>query len=771
MIYKHGNYYLISTEKTSLLLYVNELGKLSTEYYGRKISEKTSFPSLTRQYPYGIGTSVLYDEKKSSSFSLDFHKSEFSTPFKSDYNLPSIILSGEESSVFDFVFTEDTLRKPQPIPSLPMPHGGDDELILSFADPLMRVSLRLHYITYPKSDVIGRFVEITNLGEKKITILKVASFEITLVNHLDSLCSTYGAWAAEGFLDETRIPHGQTILSSDSGSSSNRHNPFFFVKEKGCGRDEGNAYGFNLVYSGNFEASLELDAEQYLHIQEGIASRYFSKDLKQGESFFTPMAIMSHSYEGTARLALNMQHFVRDSVSPEAFAYSSRPVIYNNWEATCFDFKKGKIFSLMKKAAELGAELFVLDDGWFGNRNDDSHGLGDWTVNEKKLPGGLKALSDHAKSLGLKFGIWMEPEMVNSDAKVYKDHPDWVIHDGVHEPSVGRHQYVLNLGLKEVQDFVYSSVKNVLSSADISYLKWDMNRPISDVPFVSGFNSFYFDYIVGIYAVLNRLTKEFPSVLMENCASGGNRFDLGMLSYFAQSWMSDDTDSFERTRIQSTFSYGYPLSVFSNHVAAKVSNQLLRLTSFDTKFDVSAFGILGYELDLDDLTPLDTKIIKNQIAFYKKHRILLQNGDFILIQPFDEDEMASFEAISEGEAIVGQFRRIASINPVEGKLFCLGLEDNKPYSYKTRQETIDFRKFGSLVNYVSPIHLSSDGALLTIISNRKGMEAEIDAGVAEGAAFSSGGVTLAPEWMGTGYDNRVRLLGDFGARLYYIKKD
>lgn len=771
MIYKQGNYYLISTERTSLLLYVNELGKLSTEYYGRKISEKTSFASLSRQYTFAIGTSVLYDEKKSTSFSLDFHKGDFSTPFKSDFNLPSLILTGSSSAVFDFVFESDSLRKSLPIPSLPTPRGGDDELILTFNDEKMKVTLRLHYIVYPKYDVIGRFVEIVNYGAEDVKILKAASFELTLPNKLDTLVSTYGAWAAEGFVDETKIPHGQTVLSSDSGSSSNRHNPFFFIKEKGCLRDSGSAYGFNLVYSGNFEASLELDAEQYLHIQEGISSKYFSKTLNPKGVFFTPMAIMSHSFEGTKTLAINMQRFVKDCVSPKAFSYSPRPIIYNNWEATGFAFKKGKIFSLMKKAANFGAELFVLDDGWFGNRNDDSHGLGDWWVNEKKLPGGLKALSDHAESLGLKFGIWMEPEMVNTDSKVYQEHPDWVISDGVHDPCFGRHQLVLDLSQKDVQDFVYSSVKNVLSSAHISYLKWDMNRPMSDIPFKNGFSSFYFDYMLGLYSVLKRLTEEFPNVLMENCASGGNRFDLGMLSFFAQSWMSDDTDSFERIRIQSTFSFGYPLSVFSNHVAAKVSNQLLRLTSFDTKFDVACFGVLGYELDLDDLTPLDSKTIKDQIAYYKKHRSLFQNGDFILINGFDEEEMASFEVVQGNEAAVGQYRRVASINPAEGKLTCLGLLDSESYSYHSRPETIDFRKFGSLINYVSPVHLTPDGTLLTLLANRKGMETENDSGVAQGAAFLSGGVTLSPEWMGNGYDKRVRLLGDFGARLYYIKKD
>jgi alpha-galactosidase len=769
MIIHKLNSFLLSTKNTSYLINVNEVGKVVLEYYGEKISE-ASIASLHRVVSAPIGCSVLYDEKKSQLISLDYLKSEYSSPLKGDYHCPSVQISGDKSSCFDFIYQSFLIHKPVDIGYLPTPRGAKEELVIVTSDPLMKCDLILHYLVYEENDVIGRYVEIVNHDKTPISLHKVASYELTLVNHNDHVISTYGSWANEGNREETTLSHGRFLIESNNGSSSARHNPFFLVKEEGCTRFSGVSYGFNLVYSGSHEESLEIDNEGFLHIQAGLSSTCFKKVLNQDEKFVSPIGVITYSSKGVSGVSLSFQHFVKESVSPVEFAKKPRPLVYNNWEGTGWNFTKAKLVSLMKKASSLGLELFVLDDGWFGNRNDDSHGLGDWQCNLKKLPGGLAALAKEAKKHHMQFGIWMEPEMVNTDAKVYVEHPDWIIKDDVHEPCLGRHQYTLNLGLQDVQDFVFDSVSNVLSSADISYLKWDMNRPIADVPMPQDYSSFYYDYMVGLYSVLDRLVKKFPHVLLENCASGGNRFDLGMLSYFAQSWMSDDTDSYLRSLLQSTFALAYPLSVFSNHVAAKVSNQMLRFTSLDSKFDVASFGVLGYEMDLGDCTPIDTKTIKAQVEYYKLHRDLFQFGDFIELEDFYHSNMASWEVLGKDESVVASLEKLQIGNPIEGHLMAKGLNPTTLYHYQTRQENISFKHFGEQINSVTPIHINPSGNLLNAIDNHMSMKSEIDEGDVEGAALESGGVYLSQEWNGTGYNEKVRLLGDFGGRLYYIKK-
>ena len=761
--------FLLSTKNTSLLLSVNQAGKVGTEYFGALLKEGEDVSSFIKKTSYFPGTNVTLDEDK-PDICLDYLREDFSLPLKGDFHKPSLLLSNEDTSVFDFRFVSATKREAEEIPFLPTPRGAKEELVLVLKETKMNVNLKLHYLVYEEEDVIGRYVEIVNEEEGAINIHKASSFLLTLPYTNQKLTLFHGGWADEGHKETVPLFHGTFSFGSDTGSSSNRHNPFFILSSEEANLQEGVCYGFNLVYSGSFEAAIELDHFNNVYIQEGISSLFFKKTLSKGESFFTPLAVLSYSEAGFNGLSLNFQHFVKHCVTPKEFEGQLRPVIYNNWEATYFKFTKRKIKRLMKKASRLGVETFVLDDGWFSTRNSDKLGLGDWTCNRKKIPGGLSSLSKYANKLGMKFGIWMEPEMVNPDSSLFRLHSEWAIQDGVHSPSLGRNQLTLNLALKEVQDFVCDSVSNVLKSADISFLKWDYNRPMSDVKISNGESSFYYDYIVGLYSILKRLRKDFPNVLLENCASGGNRFDLGMLSYFAQSWMSDDTDSFERYRIQTSFSYGYPLSVMSNHVAAKVSHQLMRQTSLDTKFDVACFGILGYELDINDLSKAEKTLVKNQIAYYKKHRQLFQFGDSLLVSEFNQDEMSAFEVKNEKEAVVGHFRSVANISPLEGHLKALALDENKIYRYENRQEKISLNKFGGLVNMLLPFHLNPDGFLLNFVSRFKMMDGEIDKGQVSGHSLKMGAPILKDEWMGVGYNENVRLLGDFGARIYFIEE-
>lgn len=767
MVSEHKGYFLLSTVSSSLLLRVNEVGKLVSEYYGPRLLDEREFPALTRIYSCSEGTSVAYKEEE-PAIVLDTLYGEVSTGAKGDYLYPSLIISREDLVNFDFVYDSFLIRKPEDVPGLPTPHGAKEELVIRLVDKEAAVALRLHYLVYEESDVIGRYFEIINEGEKPLAIEKAASFQFMTRNRDYTLATLYGSWVNEGNLDEAPLRQGRFLFGSDTGSSSNRHNPFFSLVEKGATPSLGHGYAFNLVYSGSHEESVELSTFGDVRVMGGLSSLHFCKILAKGSSFATPMAVMTTSEGGANGLSANFQRFVNSCVVPERFAYRERPIVYNNWEATYFKFTKGKLLSLMDEAKKLGMEYFVLDDGWFGARSDDFHGLGDWVCNTKKIPGGLASLAGEAKKRGLGFGIWMEPEMVNEDSDLYRAHPDWIIHDGVHAPVKGRHQYVLDLTKKEVEDFVVSSVESVIRSADISFLKWDYNRPIADIP--GGRGSFMHDYMLGLYRALRRITSDLPDLLIEMCASGGNRFDLGMLFYAPQIWASDDTDCHQRVVIQTGLARAYPPSTISCHVSAKTSMQLLRKTSLDSKFDVACFGVLGYELDLSELTPLDEKVIKRQTEFYKKYRKTLQFGRFRVLSTFADSPVTEWQTSLGKTSLVGRYNAVASPAPGAGYLRVEGLDDKKMYLCQVREETIDLKTFGSLINFVSPIHLQSDGFVINALSKHRGMESEKDRGLVSGAALRGRGFALSPEWSALGYNEHVRFVGDFGGRVYLIEE-
>jgi alpha-galactosidase len=758
------NVILLSTEKTSLLLNVNEVNKVTSDYYGPRLFSIEEAESLVRKYPYNQGDSITYCDEK-PGYCLDHMKLVSSTLGKGDFFSPSLVMENEEGNIFDFVYDSAEVIKPTILEKLPTPHGAKEELVLRLVEKEMKVMVELHYQLFEGSDVIASYTKVINQNDVDLILRKASSLQLPLLNRNYEVWSTYGNWAGELNIEKKELFHGRTVIESLCGSSSNRHNPFFLLKTKDATYTQGEVLGFNLMYSSNFEDSIEMDSFDDVRVQVGLSSQGFAKVLKKEEAFETPIAIMTISLDGINGMSSLMHDFVNEHVVPVHFKNQDRPVAYNNWEATNFKFNSSKIKSLMKKASELGIELFILDDAWFSTRNDDQHGLGDWEDNTKKT-GGILNLSKEAKKLGMKFGIWMEPEMVNDDTKTYKEHPEWVIKDKFHKPSRGRNQFVLNLGLKEVQDFVFESVSNTLKLGEISYLKWDYNRNITDYDNRNG--TFYYDYITGLYSVLKRLILAFPDVLFENCASGGNRFDLGMLSYFAQSWMSDDTDSYQRTIIQEGGLLGYPLSVSSNHVAAKTSNQMLRLTSLDTKFNTACFGVLGYELDLGDLNGLDIKVIQNQIQYYKEHRHLLQFGKVYQDTTYIDHDEKMMEVTDGNTAIVAKYSKIQKPNPRESHLQVFGLNQDALYTYTTRQESIALTKFGNLVNYQTPFHVNPNGTLISILGKYIDMKSEIDTGVASGKTLAFGGPVLAQEWSGVGYDDKIRLMGDFGGRLYTV---
>ena len=492
--------------------------------------------------------------------------------------------------------------------------------------------MELYYHVFAACDVITRRSVFINDAVGTVRLERLASAQLELRGSGYHVTTFTGHWTREMERHVTPVTAGTLAVSSVTGASGNRANPFFMVAEPDASEEAGTVYAFNLVYSGNHRESVSVSGLGDTRILSGINPVFFSFILGPGERFESPEEVLTCSDEGYGGVSAHMHAFVRKHILPEAYADADRPVLLNSWEANYFDIDEERLLAQAKRGAELGIELFVVDDGWFGHRDDDRSSLGDWAVNEKKLPGGLKSLSDSVRAFGLGFGLWVEPEMVNTDSELYRAHPDWVMAIPGQEHAEGRFQRVLDLANPEVTAYLIETMTAVFSSACVDYVKWDMNRIFSDYysPYLPAERQgeTAHRYILGYYRMLRTLTERFPHILFEGCAAGGGRFDLGVLCYCPQIWGSDNTDALCRLEIQNGYSYGYPQECCGSHVSAVPNHQTGRSTPLSTRFAVAAFGNLGYELDLTAVPEEDCEIIREQIAFYREHRRLLQHGWF-----------------------------------------------------------------------------------------------------------------------------------------------
>lgn len=507
----------------------------------------------------------------------------------------------------------------------------------------------------------------------------------------------------------------------------------------------------------------------------GIQDDGFSWTLDPGQSFESPEAMLTFSKAGKNGMSQNCHNFVKHHIVSKNWASKERPILLNNWEATYFDFNQRKLLKLAKEAKNVGIELFVLDDGWFGQRNSDTEGLGDYDVNLKKLPSGLARLAKQINKIGLVFGIWIEPEMISVKSKLYQEHPDWAVSAPGIEPSLGRHQLVLDLCRPEVQDYIIEQINQLLSSANISYVKWDMNRHLSDIfsPSLSNQGQFYHSWVKGLYRILRDCMAKHPDILFEGCSNGGNRFDLGMLCYFPQIWTSDNTDVYERMKIQTGTSYGYPQSTMSCHVSDVPNHQTLRNSPLESRFDVASFGILGYELDVTKLPSADKKILQAQIAYYKEHRKLLQFGLFYrLLSPFKMAEQTRWLVVAEdkSQAVLMDAIRRSQPNQESLPVRLSYLEADYLYDICNRQEQLDIRQFGSLMNAALPVKVNHQGLAVHVIADHYKMTLEKENYQAYGDLLAHAGIRLNQAFTATGFSDKTRLMPDYGARLYDIIK-
>ncbi|WP_051348736.1 alpha-galactosidase [Peribacillus kribbensis] len=706
----------------------NQLGHL---YYGKRVHHSPSFSHLFTSEPKATASCVFEGD---IAFSLDLIKQEYPSYGTTDYREPAYQLFQENGSrITHFEYKSHRIYPGKPaLEGLPAVYTETEDeaetLEITLIDMLLQAEIILLYSVYKDLNVLARSARVVNHGSQKLNLTRVMSANVDFFDSDYDMVQLSGAWARERHMVTRSLVPGIQSISSTRGTSSTQQNPFFALKRKKTDEHKGEVFGFSLVYSGNFLAQVEVDQYGVARGSIGINPFDFNWLLEGGESFQTPEAVLVYSDQGLNGLSQTYHQLYRTRLAKGRWRDQARPVLLNNWEATYFDFDEEKILTIAREARELGIELFVLDDGWFGNRDNDKTSLGDWVADHKKLPNGIGGLARKINDLGLRFGLWFEPEMVSKASSLYEEHPDWIIHVPGRQASHGRNQFVLDYSRKEVVDYIYEMMAAVLREAPVSYVKWDMNRYMTEIgsPALAAARQREIPhrYILGVYQLYDRLTKEFPEVLFESCASGGARFDPGMLYYAPQAWTSDDTDAVERLRIQYGTSLVYPLSSMGAHVSAVPNHQVKRHTSLETRGNTAYFGMLGYELDVTKMTDDEKQLVKEQISFYKKNRELIQNGTFYrLISPFEGAGNATAWIVvshDRKEALAGYFQVLAEPNPGYSRLLLIGLAEDIQY----RVDGLDGTFYGSVLMNAG-IHFKGEFS---------GIEAE---GIEYGGDFSS----------------------------------
>lgn len=677
----------LQNEKLSYIMTILPTGQPAQLYFGRRIHDREDFGYLLE----GALRSHSAYEVEENMLSLEHLKLEYPSYGNGDFRQGAVeILQENGSRAAKFVFDSYEILPGKPkLSGLPATYTESDEeaqtLKLTLRDEVAGVKAELLYTVFAGYGAIARSARIVNEGTQSVHIERAMSMCLDLPDSDYEWIQFSGSWARERFPVKRKLESGTTSVESLRGHSSHQQNPFIILKRPGTDEKTGEAMGFSLVYSGNFLASAQVDNYHLTRVMMGIHPEWFSWKLEPDDSFQTPEAVIVFSDEGLNGMSRTFHDLYRTRLARGAWRDQARPILINNWEATYFDLSEEKILKIAKKAKECGVELFVLDDGWFGARRSDYAGLGDWYVARDILPCGIDGLAEQIEGLGMKFGLWIEPEMVNPDSDLYRAHPDWAFHVPGRQPSLSRHQYVLDYSRPEVVDYVYEMLRKVIGGAKISYIKWDMNRSVTDcyseaLP-ADRQGEVFHRHILGVYSLYERLISDFPHILFESCAGGGARFDAGMLYYAPQAWTSDDTDAMERLKIQYGTSYGYPIVSMGSHVSAVPNHQLGRITSIKTRADVAFFGTFGYELDLNRLEEDEIRQVCEFTQFMKDHRELIQFGTFYrLLSPFESNEAGWMVVSSDRtEAIVGYYRLLSRVNAPFSRVALQGLDPDLCY--------------------------------------------------------------------------------------------
>ena len=680
---------------TYVIAVVDDEQFLGHVYYGKKLKE-VHLDGLLRIHENPFVPSR--NNRDRVSF-LDSFPMEYPAHGLGDYRESCINIRTEKGNVglaLSYVSHKITEGK-DGLEGLPASFGKAGEcetLKILCEDKVTGLQVILQYGIFDEADVITRSVKVVNTGKEDLYLTKVYSACLDMDNKDFEAISLHGSWARERQIETVPVSHGKYSVESIRGESSHQDHPFLALKTKNADQENGEVYAMHFVYSGNFKAQVQSDQFDQVRMTMGIHPEDFTWKLKEGESFQAPETVLVYSAQGLGQMTRIFHDFYRNHLIRSEYKNQKRPILINNWEATYFDFDTDKLIAIAKQASALGIEMLVMDDGWFGNRYDDNRALGDWFVNEEKLKGGLKYLVDEVNKLGMKFGIWFEPEMISPDSDLYRAHPDYAIAIPGREPSLCRNQYVLDLTRKEVRDYAYECVAKILRSANIEYVKWDMNRQLSDIGSLElpadQMGELYHRYVLAVYEMQERMMTEFPHLLLENCSGGGARFDPGMLYYSPQIWCSDDTDAIERLKIQEGTALIYPLSTMGAHVSDCPNHTVGRVTPFETRGYVALAGTFGYELDVTKIPESDREQIPAQVAMYHKYNDLVREGDYYRIASYAENHYFDCYGVvskNKKEALYTYVQVLNRPNYHSRRIYLKGLAAEKYYAIEGEDGT------------------------------------------------------------------------------------
>ncbi len=688
---EQNNQFHLTNGRVSYIFHVMKNGQLGHLYYGKAIRDKADFsyfqvydnPTAASCHPYA----------DDPAFSLETIRQEYPVYGTTDFREPALSIRMQNGShITDFTYKTHKVTEGKPaLAGLPHTYakkaGEAVTLEVTLEDKMLQTELVLTYTIFENLPVITRSSRLQNNGEEPFYIERLMSASVDFPDKEYTMMQLSGTWSRERHVKERQLETGIQSVSSIRGASSHHQNPFLALRRSETTEQQGEVYAFNFVYSSNFLAQAEVDHYDTTRLTIGIHPFRFEWKLEQGEMFQSPEAVMVYSDEGLNGMSHTFHDLYRNHLIPKKWQTETRPVLINNWEATYFDFNEEKLVNIAREAKDLGIELFVLDDGWFGKRNDDTTSLGDWEEDPEKLPDGLGSLAEKVNGLGMKFGLWFEPEMINPVSRLFDEHPDWAIGTPDRHPSLGRSQRVLDFTRPEIVDYLYEKMADIIRKTNLSYIKWDMNRNITEA-YSSKLaadkqGEFFHRYILGVYDLYERLTGEFPDVLFESCAGGGGRFDPGMFYYAPQAWTSDDTDAVERLKIQYGTSLAYPLYSMGSHVSAVPNHQTLRKTPLKTRANTAYFGTFGYELNPLELTEEEKQAVREQVGFFKQHRGLIRDGDFYRLKsPFSGNETAWMVVSKDKtEALAGWYKVLAIPNEnKQNTLKLAGLDPDTEYA-------------------------------------------------------------------------------------------
>lgn len=687
--YEKERIFKLDTPDTSYMIgIVDEENFVGHIYYGKRLKDaEASYLMRTQEPPFVPSV----NNRERCSF-YDCFPFEYPTGGVGDYRESCLSIrtaAGHSGAMLSYVSHEIFNGKPK-LEGLPATFAEDEDcmtLKLVCVDWYAGLQAELLYTAFNDTDVITRSVKVTNIGQEHFYLTKVYSACIDMDYKNFEMISLHGSWARERHIQRKALGYGIQNVSSFRGESSHQDHPFLALVDKNTTQEQGEVYAMNFVYSGNFRAQAEVTQFDSVRMSMGIHPENFCWKLEPGESFQAPEVVMVYTDKGLDAMTSAFHHLYKKHLIRGEYKDKKRPILINNWEATYFDFNTEKLLSIAREASKLGIEMLVMDDGWFGKRSSDNCALGDWNVNEEKINGGLKYLVDEVNKLGMKFGIWFEPEMISPDSDLYREHPDWAIAIPGRPATESRQQFVLDLSRPEVVDYIYEKVAAVLRSANIEYVKWDMNRQLSDIGSIGlpadRQGELYHRYVLAVYEMQDRLTKEFPYLLLENCSGGGARFDPGMLYFSPQIWCSDDTDAIERLEIQEGTAMIYPLSTMGAHVSDCPNHTVGRVTPFETRGIVALAGTFGYELDVTKIPEEDRNMIPDQVAMYHRYNDLVREGDYYRIASYSQNhKFDCWQVVSEDkeQSLVTFVQVLNRANFKSRRIVLKGLDADRRYS-------------------------------------------------------------------------------------------